>query len=68
MTADISWFKASASDTGGACVEMRRHHGTPELRDSKNPTGAVLQLSPAGLTTWLTGARDGEFDHLSHPA
>jgi hypothetical protein len=64
MNTDTAWLKATASNANGACVEMRRLAGRPEVRDSKHPEGAVLQLSPAGAAAWLEGAQKGEFDHL----
>jgi hypothetical protein len=45
---------------------LRRRNDAPEVRDSKNPTGPILRLSPAGLNGWLEAARSGELDRLSH--
>jgi hypothetical protein len=59
------WIKASASDSGGQCVEMRRHDGLVEVRDSKDPHGPVLRFRAEEVAAWLAGARSGEFDHLS---
>jgi hypothetical protein len=66
MSPDTAWIKATASDTGGSCVQLRRHDGSPEVRDSKNPTGPVLRISPTGLSAWLDAARRGELDRLTH--
>lgn len=65
MTDTTPWIKASASDAQGTCVEMRRHGGGVEVRDSKNPDGAVLGFTPAEWAAWLDGAKNGEFDHLA---
>jgi hypothetical protein len=65
MTSDTGWIKAAASNTGGNCVQLRRHQGAPEVRDSKNPTGPVLRISPPGLAIWLDAARNGELDRLA---
>jgi hypothetical protein len=62
---ETPWIKASASDSGGQCVEMRRHDGLVEVRDSKDPRGPVLKFRAAEFAAWLDGARSGEFDHLS---
>ena len=58
------WIKAAASNQGANCVEMRRHAGAVQVRDSKNPDGPVLRLAPAAFAAWLHGARHAEFDHL----
>ena len=44
------WFKSSYSDPGQNCVEAT-HFAAPGIavRDSKNPTGPALHLTP---TTW----------------
>ncbi|MFF3376780.1 DUF397 domain-containing protein [Streptomyces sp. NPDC002680] len=47
-----AWFKSSYSDgTGQNCLEAARQVAAPgiAIRDSKNPTGPALHLSP---TTW----------------
>lgn len=59
------WIKASASDSGGTCVEMRRNGRQIEVRDSKDPQGAVLRFTRAEWAAWLDGAQKGEFDHLA---
>lgn len=62
---ETPWIKASASDGGGQCVELRRHDGMIEVRDSKDPRGAVLRFRFDEFAAWLDGARSGEFDHLA---
>ncbi|MCT9108021.1 DUF397 domain-containing protein [Streptomyces mirabilis] len=45
-----TWHKSSYSDgEGGQCLEVAVTPHTIHLRDSKNPTGPHLTLSP---TTW----------------
>jgi hypothetical protein len=58
------WVKASASDAEGQCVELRRHAGLVEVRDSKDPDGPVLRFDAGELAAWIDGAAKGEFDHL----
>ena len=58
------WVKASASDAEGQCVELRRHAGMVEVRDSKDPDGPVLRFGAGELSAWIDGAVKGEFDHL----
>lgn len=62
---DTEWVKATASGQGGDCVEMRRHDGGVEVRDSKNPNGPVLRFTRAEFAAWLDGAKHAEFDHLA---
>lgn len=62
---DPRWIKATASDQGGNCVQLRRHSGQIEVRDSKAPRGPVLRFTAAEFVAWLDGARRGEFDHLT---
>jgi len=63
---DTPWIKASrSSDTGGGCVEQRRHEGMVEVRDTKDSgAGPTLRFTDAEFAAWLDGAKRGEFDHL----
>lgn len=58
MTADeLSWFKSSYSSGGsGDCVEVALTPGTIHVRDSKNPQGAQLAVSPTAWGDFLTSA------------
>ena len=63
---ETPWIKASASSGDSPdCVEMRTHDGMVEVRDSKDPHGAVLRFHAAEFAAWLDGAKSGEFDHLT---
>jgi hypothetical protein len=63
MSTTIPWIKASRSaGNGGDCVEVRRHDGAVEVRDSKDPAGPVLRVAPAQFAAWLAAARDGALD------
>jgi hypothetical protein len=64
---DTPWIKATRSGTSGDCVELRRHAGGVEVRDSKDPDGPVLRFAPSEFVAWLEGAKKAEFDHLAHP-
>jgi hypothetical protein len=44
---------------------MRRKDDRVQIRDSKNPDGAVLTFGGAQIAAWLEGARRGEFDALA---
>jgi len=59
------WIKAAASASAGQCVELRRHDGAVDVRDSKDPQGPVLHFTHAEFAAWLDGANRGEFDHLA---
>lgn len=58
------WIKASRSSNAGACVEVRRHDGMIEVRDSKDRLGPVLRFTGPEWDAFLDGAHNGEFDHL----
>ncbi|KOV55631.1 DUF397 domain-containing protein [Streptomyces sp. MMG1121] len=51
-----AWRKSSYSGSeGGDCIEVATHPTTIHVRDSKNPTGPVLTLSPTTWTEFLEG-------------
>ena len=62
--ATTPWTKATRSQQGANCVELRRRPGVVEVRDSKDPAGPRLRFTGAGLGAWLDGARRGDYDHL----
>jgi len=64
---DTPWVKATRSGDQGDCVEMRRHGGAVEVRDSKDPDGPVLRFTAREIAAWLDGAKQAEFDHLTQP-
>jgi len=70
MTAlDISravWRKSSRSGGNGDCVEVAGNlAGIVAVRDSKDPHGAALVLTPAEWEAFTAGVQDGEFDLAS---
>ncbi|GLZ05943.1 hypothetical protein Acsp03_34090 [Actinomadura sp. NBRC 104412] len=47
---DAAWRKASRSgENGGDCVELAGVGGVVGVRDSKDPDGPVLLVTPAAL-------------------
>ncbi|GAB3271893.1 DUF397 domain-containing protein [Kineosporia babensis] len=64
--ADTGWIKATASNDGGDCVEMRSAEGYVQVRDSKlGTTSPIHTLTRSGFATWLEGAKNGEFDSIA---
>jgi hypothetical protein len=65
-TGTTSWVKAAASSAQGSCVEMRRHDGVVEVRDTKaHGNGPTLRFTSAEFAAWLDAARKGKFDSLA---
>ncbi|PZG55536.1 DUF397 domain-containing protein [Spongiactinospora gelatinilytica] len=56
------WFKATASDNGGGCVEVARRGEGVSVRDSRDPAGPVLHFSGKEWTEFIAGVHAGEFD------
>jgi Domain of unknown function (DUF397). len=57
------WKKSSKSGgNNGECVEIRRHDDAIQIRDSKDPSGAVLTFTTVEWRTFIAGAKAGEFD------
>lgn len=58
----VEWRKSSRSGAGNACVEIAELPGGGRAaRDSKQPTGPVLKISPAQWAAFTTAIRRGEF-------
>jgi hypothetical protein len=55
------WRKSRHSQTG-SCLEVRLDDGRIQVRDSKDPGGAVLTFTPDEWVAFVAGAKDGEFD------
>jgi hypothetical protein len=58
------WRKSSySSGNGGNCVEVARNlPGIVAVRDSKNPQGPALVLTPKQWQSFLADTRDGQFN------
>jgi Domain of unknown function (DUF397) len=52
----ITWRKSTAS-AGGSCLEAADHDGLVLVRDSMNPDGVLLSLTPAAWCAFLTDIR-----------
>lgn len=46
----------------GACVEARSAGTAVQVRDSKDPGGAILSFPGAAWDSFLDGLKDGDFD------
>ncbi|MFD5554776.1 DUF397 domain-containing protein [Streptomyces sp. NPDC127068] len=64
--ADPQWAKSTYSGSGGTCVEWAPAHatatGTVPVRDSKNPSGPILNLPAPAFASFVTSVKTGEFD------
>jgi hypothetical protein len=58
------WRKSSYSGAnGGNCVEVARNlPGAVAVRDSKNPDGPALVLTPDAFAAFTDAIRAGDFD------
>ena len=58
------WRKSSFSGgSGGNCVEVATNlPGMVAVRDSKDPAGPVLTLTPAQWRSFTAGVQLGQFD------
>lgn len=61
---ETSWRRSSRCDFG-QCVEVAILDGVVAVRDSKDPDGGQLHLSPGAWTDFLRRVRSGEFDAAS---
>ncbi|MFE4589150.1 DUF397 domain-containing protein [Streptomyces laurentii] len=51
----FDWRKSSySSGEGGECVEVAVHPTTVHVRDSKNPVGPQLAVTPAAWSAFVT--------------
>lgn len=58
-----AWWKATRSNGSGACVEVAVFKdGTVGVRDSKHPSGDMLQFTLTEWQAFLHSAQRAEFD------
>ncbi len=63
---NLAWQKSRRSNPSGNCVELAV---LPDgegiaMRNSRHPDGPALIYTPAEITAFILGARDGDFDHM----
>ena len=58
----IIWRKSRYSNADGNCVEVATRHEDPRVavRDSKDPAGPVLTITPTGWHTFTTKIKAGQ--------
>jgi hypothetical protein len=58
----LTWRTSSYSSDVGNCVEVADlANGGRAVRDSKDPAGPALAVTPAQWVAFTSGVRDGEF-------
>ncbi|MFE6738595.1 DUF397 domain-containing protein [Streptomyces tubercidicus] len=58
------WFKSSYSGNGGQCVAVAMNvasRGVVPVRDSKDPSGPVLDFAADAFSSFVAGVKAGEF-------
>jgi hypothetical protein len=63
----VEWVKSSTSTPeGGNCVEFAAlPDGSTAVRNSRYPAGPALVFTRSEIEAMITGAKQGEFDHLA---
>jgi hypothetical protein len=67
-TTGLDWVKSSLSFSNGNCVEVANLPAGAgvAVRNSRQPAGPVLCVTPGEWAAFVGGAHQGEFDHFGH--
>jgi hypothetical protein len=60
--ARATWRKSSRSGGQGNCVEVADAREAVGVRDSKDPSGAVLVFTRSQWRAFVEGVKSGDFD------
>ncbi|MBA9002849.1 DUF397 domain-containing protein [Thermomonospora cellulosilytica] len=61
--ANATWRKSTRSQgSTGNCVELARLPGTLAIRDSKNPNGPILLLTPRAARQTAAAVKRGDYN------
>jgi len=65
--ADITWHKSTVSGDAGQCVEVAFVDDSVVVRNSRDPSGAVLSFTQQEWAAFLEGVKTGS-SCLTRPA